>query len=150
MIELYDAVDNYFVSKTGVIKLDSEISLSNKQRRFLNLASRIAETSILPQKHGAVIVKAGRVISLGVNKWRNREMNSPQAEYNPYLTYHAETDAIGNARNDLSGATIYIARIGKDGNEKFSRPCQRCTQAIKAVGIKKVIYTTGSENTYVV
>lgn len=146
MVELYETVEDCFVSKSGIINLDSTITLSNKQRSFLNLAVRTAETSDLPQQHGAVIVKAGSVISLGVNKWRNRSLNNQKEGYNPHLTYHAEVDAIGHANTDLTGAVIYIARIGKGGAERFSRPCQRCTQAIKAAGIKKVVYTTGSEN----
>lgn len=149
MIELYETVQDSFVSKSGVINLDKGITLSNKQRSFLNLAVRMSETSELPQQHGAVIVKAGSVISLGVNKWRNRSLNNHKDGYNPHLTYHAEVDAISHAGTDLTGAVIYIARIGKDGSEKFSRPCQRCTQAIKEAGIKKVVYTTGSDNTYV-
>ena len=146
MIELYETLEDRFVSKAGIINLEKGITLSNKQRSFLNLALRLAETSDLPQKHGAVIVKAGSVLSMGVNKWRNKELTNTAKEYNPYLTYHAEVDAISNAGSDLNGATIFIARIGKDGCEKFSRPCQRCTQSLKAAGIKKVIYTTGSEN----
>ena len=149
MVELYESVEDCFISKGGIIKLDSGTTLSNKQRSFLNLAVRMSETSELPQQHGAVIVKAGSVISLGVNKWRNRSLNHPTDGYNPHLTYHAEIDAISHASADLTGAIIYIARIGKDGSERFSRPCQRCTQAIKAAGIKKVVYTTGSETTYV-
>lgn len=146
MIELYETVEDHFITKSGVIHLDRTQTLSNKQRSFLKLAVRMAETSDLPQQHGAVIVKGGSVLSVGVNKWRNKQLVNTSDEYNPYLTYHAEIDAISRINTDLTGATIYIARIGKDGSEKFSRPCQRCTQALKASGIKKVVYTTGSEN----
>lgn len=146
MVELYETMDTCFIGKHGIIKLDEGTTLSNKQRSFLNLASRLAETSELPQQHGAVIVKAGSVLSMGVNKWRNKMVNPPvtTTDYNPFLSYHAEVDAINHANADLNGATIFIARIGKDGTERFSRPCQRCTQAIKKAGIRKVIYTTGA------
>lgn len=151
MIELYEGGSDFFVSKHGIIQLDREQTLSNKQRSFLNLASKIAETSELYQQHGAVIVKGGSVLAVGANKWRNKTLNPENIEgYNPYLTYHAEVDAISRSSSDLTGATIYIARIGKDGEQKFSRPCMRCLKAIKTAGIKKIIYTTESETSYVV
>lgn len=149
MIELYETDVDSFMSKHGVINLDMTQQLSKKQRSMLSIASRLAETSELPQKHGAVIVKGGRVLSVGVNKWRNKVNQHPVGtEYNPHLTYHAEIDALIRCP-DTVGATIYIARVGKDGLQKFSRPCQRCMKEIRKAGIKKIIYTadnTGENN----
>lgn len=141
MLEIYETSTDVFHSKHGVIQLDNNLTLSNKQKSLLALASRIAETSELPQKHGAVIVKSGRVLSVGVNKWRNKNVASTDGEYNPHLTYHAEIDAL-NHFDDVSGSTIYIARIGKNGEHRFSRPCNRCLIALNRAGIKKIIYTT--------
>jgi deoxycytidylate deaminase len=141
MLEIYETSDDVFHSKHGEIQLDSNLTLSNKQKSLLTLASRIAETSDLPQKHGAVIVKSGRVLSVGINKWRNKNTANTGGVYNPHLTYHAEIDAL-NHFNDVSGSTIYIARIGKNGEHRFSRPCNRCLTALHAAGIKKIIYTT--------
>ena len=138
MVELYEAEAN-----AALFRLDAPV-LSKKQRSFLNFAVRIAETSELNQQHGAVIVRGGSVLSFGVNKWRNKSINPPTSdEYNPNLSYHAEVDAINHANSDLRGATIYVARIGKDGTHRLSRPCMRCTKALKKAGIKKVVYTTG-------
>lgn len=118
-------------------------SLSNRQRKLLNLAARLAETSDVQHRHGAVIVKSGSVISTGVNKWRNKTVNPPTtAGYNPDLSYHAEVDAINHANTDLTGATIYIARLNKNGEERMSRPCPRCAEAIKEAGIRKIVYTS--------
>lgn len=141
MLELYETYADEFLGKNGVINLESDLKLSNRQKRLLILASRLAETSELPQKHGAVIVKSGRVLAFGVNKWRNRDMVAAQTEYNPNLTYHAEVDAL-NRFQDVRGATVYIARVGKAGEMRFSRPCSRCLVALKEAGIKKVVYTT--------
>lgn len=148
MIELYETDVDSFNSKHGIIQLDKDKQLSNKQKSLLSLAIRMAETSDMPQKHGAVIVKAGSVLAVGVNKWRNKT-SSPSAseEYNPHLTYHAEIDALLRCSN-AEGAVIYIARINKDGHHKFSRPCQRCMKAIRAAGIKKIIYTTETSFDY--
>lgn len=117
--------------------------LSRRQRRLLNFASRIAVGSEVQHRHGAVIVKGGSIISTGVNKWRSKTPNPPVNEgYNPDLSYHAEIDAINHANTDLNGATIYVARINKHGEERLSRPCSRCASAIKEAGIKKVVYTS--------
>lgn len=121
----------------------SDKPLSNRQRKLLNLAVKLAETSEVQHRHGAVIVKGGRVISTGVNKWRNKQVNPQETpEYNPNLSYHAEVDAISHAGSDLNGATIYIARVNKHGHEQLSRPCVRCAKALKEAGIKKVVYTS--------
>lgn len=122
--------------------------LSNKQKSLLNLATKVAATSELAQRHGAVIVKNGRVLALGVNKQKNADINTPYAVNAPeYFTVHAEADAINRARN-IKGATIYIARVNKNGEERFSRPCDSCAEAIRKAGIRTVIYTLteGNEN----
>jgi tRNA(Arg) A34 adenosine deaminase TadA len=141
MLEIYETTEDVFMSKNGIIKLDSNKSLSNKQKRLLTLACKLAEASELPQKHGAVIVKSGRVLTVGVNRWRNKNLTHTEPEYNPNLTYHAEIDAL-NRFQDVTGATIYIARVGKNNEPRFSRPCSRCLIALKDAGVKKIIYTT--------
>lgn len=116
-------------------------ALSRKQKSMLALAVKVSATSELAQKHGAVIVKNGRVLSLGVNKQKNVDINTPFAVNAPeYFTVHAEADAIARCAT-TKGATIYIARINKTGEERFSRPCDNCAEAIRKAGIRTVIYT---------
>lgn len=116
-------------------------SLSRKQKSMLALATKMAATSDLAQKHGAVIVKNGRVLALGINKQKNADINTPYAVNVPeYFTVHAEADAINRCAN-TEGATIYIARINKNGEERFSRPCDNCAETIRKAGIRTVIYT---------
>jgi tRNA(Arg) A34 adenosine deaminase TadA len=40
---------------------------------------------------------------------------------------------------------VYVARVGKKGNLKLSKPCSMCYSAMKHVGIKKVVYTINGE-----
>jgi deoxycytidylate deaminase len=146
LVELYETDIDCFVGKSGIIALDTATKLSNKQKRMLNLAAKIAETSELGQQHGAVIVKGGRVISVGVNKWRNKSFveitHSQPSPHSLVLSYHAEIDAINRAGINLNGSTMYIARINTEKEHRFSRPCNNCMDAIHAAGIKKIIYTT--------
>jgi hypothetical protein len=46
--------------------------LSRRERSFLRLAVRLAESSeVEPFKHGCVVVSSGSVLGLGINKDRN-------------------------------------------------------------------------------
>jgi deoxycytidylate deaminase len=131
-----------FSSKYGKMTFPTT-DLSKRQRSYLDLAARAAESSEAEQRHGAVVVKGGRVMSLGVNKWRNRDMiKTAGSGYNEHLTVHAEIDALARVSNP-KGAVIYIARISKSGQEKLSMPCERCAEALMVAGIKQIIYTVG-------
>jgi len=92
-------------------------------------------------KHGAVIVKGGRVLSTGVNKERNHPTRVSSEHIKTHCSVHAEVDAIKRA-GDVRGATIYVARINKRGQERNSRPCPLCYKEIINSGIKKIIYTS--------
>jgi deoxycytidylate deaminase len=95
-------------------------------------------------KHGSVIVKGGRVIATGVNKDRSHPRIVSSEHIKDHCSVHAEVDAIKKAR-DVSGATIYVARVNKRGAARDSRPCNRCYEVIKNNGIKKIVYTTSEE-----
>jgi deoxycytidylate deaminase len=95
-------------------------------------------------KHGSVIVKGGRVISTGVNKERSHPRIVSSEHIKQHCSVHAEVDAIKRAK-DVTGATIYVARVNRRGEQRDSRPCNRCYEAIKNSGIKKIVYTTSEE-----
>lgn len=140
--EKFEADTDSHKTKYGTIDLPRENNgLSNSEKKFLALASKMAETSDVDNKHGAVVVKGGRVLQLGVNKWTNKGLIQEEDNWQPVLTVHAEVDALSRV-DDAQGAVLYIARAprGKNGS-KFSRPCHRCMEAIRAAGIKRIIYT---------
>lgn len=105
---------------------------------------RLAEMSTEKFRHGAIIMKGGSVISVGVNRARNHPsvVSHPKQE----AAVHAEVAAIKSARGaDLRGAVIYVARVLRDGSPAMSKPCEYCQEAIAAAGIKKVFYTIDGE-----
>lgn len=104
----------------------------------------MASQSSCRMKHGSVIVKGGRVISTGVNKERSHPRIVSSEHIKQHCSVHAEVDAIKRAR-DVSGATIYVARVNRRGEQRDSRPCSRCYEAIKESGIRKIVYTTSEE-----
>jgi len=92
------------------------------------------------QKHGAVIVKGGRVMSVGFNKWRNHPTIIESSKVKRECSVHAEMDAISRVTNPR-GATIYIARLSKRGCAALSRPCDNCYKSLIDAGISKIVYT---------
>lgn len=120
---------------------ESESRLSNKDRRFLNLARNLASSSSQRMKHGAVVVKSNRVLSTGVNKFRNHPTIIPEEMIKESCSTHAEIDALKKIRYDAKNATIYVARVNNQGRDMISRPCNNCYVAIKQSGIKDIVYT---------
>lgn len=118
-----------FVSYTG----PAQGYLSRKETSWLYAALRLAALSEMSRKHGAIIVKGGRVLAFGINV--NKGLYS----------MHAEMVALNKCnKEELKGASIYVARVS-NGEPRMSRPCDVCQHAIADVGIKKVFYTEGVE-----
>ncbi len=132
--------------KQGSFTIQADQHMSKKHRSFLNVASKVAcESDVLDHQHGAVVVSGGSVLAIASNKWRNRAMvyTCPSDTYNQTLTVHAEIAALSRLTPEQAkGATIYIARLARDGEgTKFSRPCERCMAEIVRMGIKTIVYT---------
>lgn len=142
--ERYDAPSKPCDTKHGILEFPKQNALSNRERNFLSLAMKVAEDSDLDSRHGAVVVKGGRVLSLATNKKRN-DLNVAFSHegYQPVLTTHAEVAAMNRISADqLRGAIIYVARVDANGKPLISRPCFRCMDALVEAGVKKVVYTT--------
>ena len=126
---------------------DPTNEISNK---FLRLALRRIDGEEYSQgiqhRHAAIIVKAGRVLSVG----RNRDKTHPDAVGTDEdgevftRTIHAEMDAILKVKNKkhLKGATIYVARKGRNEKAGMSCPCKMCQGLINKYGLKKAVFTT--------
>lgn len=104
------------------------------------------------QKMGAIITKGGRILSSGHNKRRGYTKYYTRGAWKDSL--HAERDAIikllSKGRADqLVGSTIYVTRLMADGSLGMSKPCALCEELIRKVGIKKVVYTSRSEDTVI-
>jgi deoxycytidylate deaminase len=128
------------------MEYDPKNKVSNK---FLRLALRriLSEnySDHIQHRHAAVVVKAGRVLAVG----RNRNKTHPHSvlydgDERILKTVHAEFDAISKVKNKqlLRGATIYVARIGRNGHPGMSCPCKMCQQLINKHGLKRAVFTT--------
>jgi deoxycytidylate deaminase len=120
---------------------------SGKTRRYMELAKHMAIQSTYPDyRHGAVLVK-GSIRNVSFNKNNYCAFGSRfQREHGGRTTMHAELGAIlGMARSITDGATVYVARVGREGDYKLSKPCTMCHEALKYVGIKRVVYTINNK-----
>ncbi len=116
---------------------------------FLDLATEVARANPirgLPQM-GAVIAKRRKIISVGLNSFKSDPLQSRFSRHPLAICKHAEIDAIKNAiksekTKDLSGATIYVARVLRNGERAIAKPCEGCMKALEAHGISRVFWTT--------
>jgi deoxycytidylate deaminase len=104
--------------------------------KFLSRALLLAECSEHKNfKHGAVLVKSGKILSEGSNKYTNT------GKIHGFGSIHAEESALRSIKKDAKGGTMYIARSASYG-PAMSKPCYRCQLVLRNAGIKRVIYTT--------
>ena len=127
-------------------------SLSKTERAFFKAAQSMSMLSDHRCRIGCVIVDKHRIISSGHNS--NTKCHPIQAEIDTKHfncscvgKLHAETSALiplMRSKEDLSRATVYTYRELKDGSLGMARPCPRCMQLIKSIGITRIKYTTDS------
>ena len=84
--------------------------------------------AIYVHSHSAILVKGGKVIGFGVNRYENG--------------MHAEVSVImKNRKSNLRGCDMYVARALRHTPCGLSKPCEECQKVIKDYGINKVYYT---------
>ena len=126
----------------------NEPDSSPRSRKYIEITAKIAQdvSPVSNAKLAAIIVLNNQVVSIGTCQYKTHPF---QAKYKPnkHADYwHAETNAIFNALrrikpDDLSNATLYVARVRRDGSFGMSKPCSGCQHAIDHFHIKQVIYT---------
>ena len=105
---------------------------------ILLYAKEAARKSVGRFRLGAVIFKKNAIISSGYNKPGKTSPKSPA----PFKSLHAEFDAIvGNSRDSIRGASIYVHRLKRNGNPGLAKPCQYCAGMLLGLGIKKILYS---------
>ena len=136
-----------FKGRTSII--GKQIERSKKVDRCFSLARNIAHNSPYGKiRHGAVLTKGGSIINASFNKDNYTSFGSRfRSPLRGHATVHAELGCIlGLPRDVTSGADLYVCRINRKGEFRFSKPCSMCHEALKHVGVKRVYYTT-SDNT---
>lgn len=109
--------------------------------KYLDMAVEVARQSKHGRYlHGAVIVKDGKVLASATNKTVGPAVpGSDNAWRRAHI--HAEMAALAAAGSRAAGASIYIARLLKNGETSNSMPCKKCYGAIKRAGITRIVAT---------
>lgn len=95
-------------------------------------------------KHGAVIIKNGKIISSSRNQYCSFDKIS---NFKARIwSIHAEMNALqGLPRFVTRGADMYVVRVSKKSHEFMnSKPCAICSSLIRKAGIKNVYYSVGT------
>lgn len=131
---------------------------SNKLFKICNIAYYEALKSNCKMKHGAVITKGPKIICKGCNSSRSKYLNSITGCLHAEISVAKEFIKIikrkkcwrSNKKSNtlkLNGYKLFVIRASlKEDDLKImkyteSRPCQKCTQILKNIGFKKIIYS---------
>lgn len=112
----------------------------------IRMASKIALKSAYKQHRlGAVVVKGGNILSTGYNQLRPSRLIGT-------ATLHAEAAAIlellkNQRQHEAIGAVIYVSRWTRGGRIGLAKPCDKCMDLLRSVGISTVYFTTDDQVT---
>jgi len=124
--------------------MDSMNRPSKRILRYMKLAAKVAQDSVYNDyRHGALLIRGGSVLNWSENKNQYCGFGNRFRQYNTGLpTVHAELGCIlGVDKSKTKNATIYVARIGKAGDWRLSKPCAMCMAAAKFAGVRQIVYT---------
>lgn len=114
------------------------MALTNADRAHLNRAVIVSEQSTMRQRHGAVVARGRKVLSVGVNRHRAAPdvVSDPKTE----SSWHAEIAALRGVEID-GRTTVYVARTTSRGAVN-SYPCENCRKELASRGVRRVVFTT--------
>lgn len=121
--------------------------VSNKDAAYIAVAANEAFNSPVLMRHGAVAVANGRIIARGYNHHRSSAHTGAMGG----CTCHAECAVLHkllklknsnqSQNNKSKRITIYITRIGQNGELRESAPCHDCYEKMLFFGIKTIVFT---------
>lgn len=103
--------------------------------KFVDIAVAAALRAEGDFRHGAVLMRGGRVLS--------RASNKHSGDNRTRLSTHAEENALRHVRRcDAVGATMIVVRVNRTGDTRMSRPCPRCARLSSKLGVRVVYFST--------
>ena len=110
---------------------------------MMQLAYKEAIKSKVRNRHGCVVARGARVLSVKRNKTKTHP-----AGRNYTKMLHAEVACIVQlGEQHTLGADMYVCRVMRDDKTfGMSRPCRDCQKMIADAGIKNVFYTDAEGN----
>ncbi len=92
--------------------------------------------------HFSFIIWQGKILTWATNK--KESTDKLIHGYTKGNKTHAEYEAVKKIRNhrDLSNIAVVNVRLNKQGDFRLSKPCRKCVDYLKGLGIKTVYYST--------
>jgi len=110
---------------------------------ILKTAIKQAERSNFKHRHGCVVFKGSKIISIGFNEIRH--CWKLDKKYKRWVnSLHAEQKAIIFSNCNLKRSSLLVVRINKNGKLVNSKPCNLCLGIINDVGISNVYFSDNS------
>ena len=114
--------------------------MSGRIWRNLRYARQQSFKSDYYHKVGAIVCQGAIVKARGFNQLRNAGIGRCFTEYQESL--HAERHACMQLqREEIKGCDIYLWRETKDQRPALSKPCDKCREMLRNLGIKRAIYS---------
>lgn len=113
---------------------EGESSLSKADQRFLAMSAGVALTSKCRMRHGALVVRHGKILSASPNTSRN---DPKVVDSYKDCSYHAEARALRKAGYPRR-VKVFVSRVNSYGELRLSKPCARCQELIDSLGCKVV------------
>ena len=137
--------------------------INSRDNKFMAFTRRMAiqnSNSLNRAKLAASLVIRNEIISIGYNSYKTHPLQKRFSKNIEAIFKHAEVDCIINALrhvdpSDLERSTLYVHRVKKltkdhdYWSDGYSEPCCGCKQAINHFKIKKVVYSTEEDGSYV-
>jgi tRNA(Arg) A34 adenosine deaminase TadA len=120
------------------------LELPKRYYQFAKAALELAMAADNGMTHQlcALVVKRNRVLSIGYNSRKTSPLMRTAMQM-----LHAECEAMARCyANSLQGSEIIVARIKNSGRPGLAKPCGFCENAMRDRGIRRVYYTTNSED----
>ena len=133
------------------VAMQKKIKISDASKRIKRnfyVAKKVAAYGTYGKiKHGAVLVKGGKVINTSFNKENFSSFGSRfRKKHTGLATVHAELGVVlGISKKVASGCDIFVVRLSKSGDFRLSKPCSMCHDILKFMGIKRVYYTLNDD-----
>lgn len=137
--------------------------ITDRDKKYMAFTRRMAIQNSNSQnraKLAASLVIRNEIISVGYNSYKTHPLQKRFSKNIEAIFKHAEVDCIINALryvdyDDFSKSTLYVYRVKKltkdhvDWSDGYSEPCCGCKQAIDHFKIKKVVFSTEEDNSFV-
>lgn len=116
-------------------------TLSEKFKRIMEIAKSAAIKSSFKYQVGAVILKHGRVISIGFNINKTHPLARKHFKWG---TVHAEVAAVIGCRYNrevLKDSDIFVFRFNRMGKPAMAKPCAQCTMLLNEFNVRRAFWT---------